>query len=150
MVEGDHKFVCGTWKYSMYDDANYNWVPEAVFYTEVDRRCNGILRNSKVRIATIQSDPDFIVGWACHYGLKLHYAFVRKEYRKLGVFKRLAQDAFGPEKEIDCTHWTGYMNNYRNSKVSYVYRPALLHKTPGFGSSKRYHWERMQREDSRN
>lgn len=51
-------------------------------------------RDAVVNLACLSDDLDNCIGWAFYGGEKLHYAFVKKDYRKQGIARSLTPRPF--------------------------------------------------------
>lgn len=141
--KADEKYVLATWKRTLKDDPTCAWVPDKIYFAEYNPRCDKTLRNKCCLVAVSTENPDFIVGWLCYDDNVLHYAFVRDEYRKLGVFKALAKQAFQGEKTVYASFWTDSMQAFENSAIEYIYRPALARTLGGYATVRRWEWEKV-------
>lgn len=68
-----------------------------------------------VRLAVLVDDPDTCLGWVIHEGGTLHYAFVKKDFRRQGIAKALL-----PKSIARITHLT---------KIGQAIRRAKFHDT---------------------
>ena len=55
------------------------------YHREMQRLFDRILPNATVRIACDPDDPDSLIGFAVVSGDELRYAYVKQDFRKLGV-----------------------------------------------------------------
>lgn len=50
--------------------------------------------DSAVKLAALSDDPDVVLGWALVEPDKLHFVYVKKDYRRIGIAKSLVSEPF--------------------------------------------------------
>jgi hypothetical protein len=81
--------------FHLIDKEAYFGVYNAYFATLLDRPL------SYVKLAVLTDEPDVVLGWALFEPRKLHYVYVHKVNRRIGVATELLKEPF----EV-CTHLT--------------------------------------------
>ena len=113
-VEADHAFIVDTWMASVEPSTPGARARAGPYLMERNRALGGIVHDAHfvhlrplveellcrvtVVVATHESEPDAIIGWAAverhHTGcLVVHYAYVRPRYQRLGVGTGLVEHA---------------------------------------------------------
>lgn len=109
---GDRAFVLSSWKRSYHESPVVAWsqrTPEgrAAYYAWVNRVLPDVLEDSRCVMAANPLDPEHVFGWACAGAGILHYAYVKQEYRRQRIARRLlAHLGLGGDAPLRCTHWT--------------------------------------------
>ncbi len=93
-AESDKNFVFSTWLRGLYYGESYfSQVPKGIFmenYHEVIEKTIDPLTVS-IKVACLKDEPDVILGYAvlAHFSTHLHYVFVKKAWRNIGIAKSL-------------------------------------------------------------
>lgn len=74
-----------------------------------------------IKVACLEDDKDIIVGYSMYTNTVLHWVFVKKQWRKIGVAKVLV-----PEKLTACTHLTELGKQILKKKPGVYFDPYLL------------------------
>lgn len=120
----DLPYVLSSWLKSASDDTGgiAAAFTRRVFYAEHERLLReSVIPRSRVLVAASDESPEVIRGWLCYepseHGTMLHYAYVRFDWRGLGVAKQLV-DSIGPiALQTHCT---------RRGSSPYPYNPYPL------------------------
>lgn len=128
MTAGDVGFVLDSWRRS-YDDAQHARAPSLAVYLRTQRAViEQCLRTSEVTIAHWPDVADQILGWVCHRGdlgyPVVHYAFVKKDFRKRGLGRSLFEHAAGKAGPVWTTHSRRLEYWKRSHRI--VFNPALI------------------------
>lgn len=86
-------------------------------------------RKAKVRIACLKDDPDVIVGYLVYEGQDdapvIHFCFVKKAFRQMGVAKSLVQglaldNAYFTHRTKDCSWLIGHRKSMSISEEEFI------------------------------
>lgn len=95
-IKEDENFIYASWLRGMYYGDTYfcNLIPKSIFMQHYHDFINKVLQTSIVKIACLKEDSSAILGYVVLNKDKnaLHYAFVKKPWRKIGIFKDLLDD----------------------------------------------------------
>ena len=85
-VPADEHFVKSAWRGSFRLAGHGVQDADHIHYDmEMDRVFDRILPRATVKIACDPKDPDNLIGFAVLTGSELHYVYVKRDFRKLGV-----------------------------------------------------------------
>ena len=86
----DTHFICGTWLPGLYyGNPFYREIDRVAFFENYIIAVQYILKKSHVLIACLNEDPDVILGYAVFNGNVLHWVYVKKPWRNIGIAKKL-------------------------------------------------------------
>lgn len=106
MVDGDRGLIVTTWLKSY--RASIPWLPRAEFHRRYRPVIHEILsRDAAWTVVACSPDSEeHVLGWTCGEPDRdrLHYLFVKSDYRRLGVGARLLNE--GGVAGARATHWT--------------------------------------------
>lgn len=91
-VPSDTAFIISTWLSGQYHGSPYwSQMPKETFYTEYTELINSILHNPNtiVNIATLDDDPNTLLGFSVFSGTTLHWIYTKKDYRSNGIMNLL-------------------------------------------------------------
>lgn len=123
----DKDFVFSTWLRSYRHASKFaKKISNAVYYKWHPQVIERILtRGGQIYVAHLENDPDVILGYVCletQDKLVVHYLYVKKAFRNMGVAKML----FTPEGGDIFTHWTADMDWAVKRFPSLVYDPYRI------------------------
>ena len=81
----DSAMVYSTWRNSAYYGVPRRTNDAKLFFKNMTRAIREILKTAQVRVACLDDDPLFIVGYAVFTGIHLDWVYVKADYRKKGV-----------------------------------------------------------------
>ena len=88
--ETDLPFIFSTWLKGLYHGNElYGKTNQDLFYSKYHKVIEALLKVSEVKIACLQDEPDVVLGYSVALGNTLHWVFVKKAWRKLGISKSL-------------------------------------------------------------
>jgi len=88
--ETDIPFFFTTWLHGLYyGNSWFNAIDKDVFYEKYHEVLKLLLGRSSLRVACMEDEPDVILGYSVFTDTTLHWVFVKKAWRKLGIAKRL-------------------------------------------------------------
>ncbi len=88
--ENDISFVFNSWLRSYQSSDFAKGIPPKLYFPHHHQIIERILqRGGKLTIACLQDEPSAILGWLCIEGKVLHYVYVKKPYRQLGIATKL-------------------------------------------------------------
>lgn len=88
----DEAFILDAWRRSYEGSAAVKHADREHYRQEMTRTIRRILDKATVRLRVDAEDENTIVGFAAFTGHELHYVYVKKEFRKMGVARALLQD----------------------------------------------------------
>lgn len=102
-VPADEAFVFATWLKSVYyGNSWFKGIEKNHFMTAYRRVIGSLLLQSTTEVACLSDDPDVVVGYIVYSSDTLHYVYVKKAWRQLGVARKLANG----KQFKRCTHLT--------------------------------------------
>lgn len=92
--ESDKNFIFATWLRGLYNgNSLYGCIPMKVFMDNYHNYIEAVLKspNTKVNVAYLKEDPEVILGYSVlsQDGAKLHWTYVKKPWRNIGIAKSL-------------------------------------------------------------
>ena len=78
-------------------------------------------RRTKTIVATVEGQPEALLGFACGSAECLHWCYVKQAFRGLGIGKALQSTADGDS--YTASHWSGWL---RRNAYGWQYTPDLL------------------------
>jgi hypothetical protein len=124
----DHDFICSSYLNSTY----YNSLDRSVRLINkfdhdkaMDRKINSMLTESMVLMATPEDDSDLIVGYMIFNQECLHYLYVKKDFRSMGISLLLLKSVdIDNHSQLIITHLSKY-SHFITSKLNpnYTYNP---------------------------
>lgn len=118
---GDVNFVLSTMlKGLFYGSKFWGEVDQSAFFNNYEPFLKTLMMKSSLRIACLEDDQDVILGWSMYSGPTLHFMFVKKSYRKLGLAKLLFPDTI-----TSVSHITDSGNSIRK-KLNLTFNPFAV------------------------
>jgi hypothetical protein len=109
----DHSFILATWLRSFRHGSPFaRRLVDAVFYANHHPLVESLVARSTVSVATLEDDPNVILGYLVteKQGPQhvLHFAYVKKEFRRMRVLTQLLEESALPAelKGVDVSHPT--------------------------------------------
>lgn len=103
-TSADEPFIFATWLKGLYfGNSWFKAIDKACYLLAYRKIIQNILfhKGTEVKIACLKEDPEIIIGYSIFEGHILHWVHVKKEFRGLGIAKRLV-----PKDTLICTHIT--------------------------------------------
>lgn len=102
-------------------------IPADIYYSEHKRVLQSRFRNgAHLLVACLKEDPQVILGFMFYEQHIIHYIYVKKDFRKFGIARRLLEFSEYPAPYV-VTHWTSDLTEvcikYPNR---FIYNPYLL------------------------
>ena len=99
---GDESFIYSTWLRGLYYGNDwFRKIDKKSFFDKYRIVIAHLLKSSNVELAVLEDQPDVIVGYSVHSGNTLHWVYVKRSWRALGIGKALIPEG------IECvTHLT--------------------------------------------
>lgn len=98
----DEPFIYASWMKGLrYGSPLYKMIDHEIYFKTYARIIKILLSKSKVLIAALKQDPNVILGYSVFEDKKLHWVFVKEDWRGIG----LAKDLVPKELEV-VTHMT--------------------------------------------
>ena len=120
----DRSFIFDSWRHSFWDAPAVRGMGRDQYFADMGRRVEALLDRTAVLVAHDPADPDIILAWACIEPPAVHYVFVRKDFRGLGLARALVSSIEGL---TTFTHWS---RGLRSAPASLQYRPFYPGATP--------------------
>lgn len=121
----DLPFIYSTWLKNLYHGSSaFRDIPRDIFFNKYKNRVRALLEGpaSGATICCLKDSPEVIIGYSVHEGMgqgaALHWIYVKKAWRKMGVGRQLCPP--------DITHVTHLTNLGKKLKPEeWVYDPFL-------------------------
>lgn len=104
ITPSDRNFVFATWLRGLkYGNDFFNAIEAEVYYKVYNKYIEAVLARPQVTVkfACLRDDPEVVLGYAVYEGPVLHWVFVKKAWRSIGIAKSLV-----PETITTVTHLT--------------------------------------------
>lgn len=91
-VPGDMAFVLATWLRGLkFGNSWYKLINTEIYYDFYHKVLENLLLRPKViiKIACLKEDPQIILGYSVYDDSKLHWVYVKKAWREIGIAKSL-------------------------------------------------------------
>ena len=123
---GDENFILKCWMRSYY--AGQTMIPSQIYYPLQERLIKRIWQRptARMKIACDSANRNFISGFACSEvnndadtPFVVHFVFVRRDYRLMGIAKQLMQElGWNSRKKqpLYVTHWTAACHTLRQGR----------------------------------
>lgn len=93
--EQDTNFILSTWlKGALHGNSFFSLIPRDTFFENYERVIKAIIERAETRIATLPDDPNIILGYSVTEPGIIHWVYVKKAWRKMGIAKTLTQGPF--------------------------------------------------------
>lgn len=87
---GDESFIKSTWLRGLYyGNEWFKKIEKKTFFDKYKVVVDHLLKNSEVKVACLENDPEVIVGYRVSKDDTLHWVYVKLSWRNLGVGKAL-------------------------------------------------------------
>ncbi len=118
----DSAFVIDSWLRSYYGHSFFTQeIPKAVFFRAHSEIIKKFLIRGTVKLAVKREDPDIILGYIAFEDKKLHYIYIKENFRGFGLCRKLLlENGFFDGTII--THLT-LRTKKLQMKMGYVYCP---------------------------
>lgn len=103
MVPSDVDFILASWLRSYRLSPLVQEIAKDIYFREQNRIANRLLVASDVTLLVSAEDPDTIIAWISSKNHWIHYLYVKHQFRRMGLAKRLVGD---PAKWKGYTHRT--------------------------------------------
>ena len=99
---GDKSFIFSTWLLGLYHGNDwFKEIDKGIYFSTYKLIVEHLLINSRVMVACLPDDEDVVLGYIVFKENVIHWIFVKKPWRKLGIAKLLF-----PSGITVCTHLT--------------------------------------------
>lgn len=86
----DEAFVYATWLRSLYyGNSTFRKIDKDRFFKTYPNVIKALLTRSNVDVVCLEDDPEVLLGYAVYEGEALHFLYVKKAWRKLGIARML-------------------------------------------------------------
>lgn len=118
-TETDRSFIFSTWLLGLYHGNDwFGEIDKDVYFKQYQQVIDALLKKSEVRVACLPDEPDVVLGYVAYTGNTLHWVFVKKAWRKLGIATALV-----PENVQVVSHLTKVGKSLR--KPTWSFNPFL-------------------------
>lgn len=103
-VLDDRNFILATWLKGLYHGNSwFKQIDPTIFMNKYQKVVFQILNDphTEVRLAVLKDEPSVILGYSVLGPRTIHWVFVKKSWRKVGIARALC-----PEEVDTCTHLT--------------------------------------------
>lgn len=85
-VPDDANLIFSTWLLGLYHGNNlYHEIPKEIYFSEYKKVVTHLLGKSEIVVACLKDTPDVVLGYVVTQGTTLHWIFVKRAWRKLGI-----------------------------------------------------------------
>lgn len=122
--EADKAFILSTFlKGLYYGESWFSMIPKDRFMKVYHDLLESLLDapGVEIKVACLKEDPEVILGYAVHTNTVLHWIFVKKAWRKIGIAKMVC-----PAELTAVTHLTDLGKQLLKTRVGVVFDPFLL------------------------
>lgn len=120
---GDHNFVLATFLRGLYyGDSWFTMIPKSIFMDQYHAILE-ILINSPgvdIKVCCLKDDPEVILGYSIYSNTVLHFVYVKRSWRAIGIAKSLV-----PINISATTHLTDVGRKLLRDHPSVVFNPFL-------------------------
>ncbi len=86
----DINFILSTMLKGLYYGSRFwSLVDQDAFFSNYEPFIKQMMLSNTIKVACLEEDPDVILGYSLFKQSNLHFIFVKKSYRKLGIAKLL-------------------------------------------------------------
>lgn len=113
MVSGDYNFIIDSWLNQFKNSSEFaRRIKHAIYFEKQAKVIEKLIARSKVRVASLCSDPSVIVGYLV-FELPpekpiAHFVYVKPSFRRMGIARELVQGL--NIETCTFTHWTFVMD----------------------------------------
>ncbi len=122
--EGDKALVLASWlKGLYYGDSWFSLIPKDIFMKAYHALLERLLDapGVEIKVACLKDDPEVILGYAVYTNTVLHWIFVKKSWRKIGIAKMVC-----PAELTAVTHLTDLGKQLLRNRPGVVFNPFAL------------------------
>jgi hypothetical protein len=128
----DEAFILATWLRSFRHGSMFaRRLTNDVFFTNHHPIATSILARSETLVAHLDDDPNVILGYLVTEGQVLHFAYVKKEFRRMRVLTQL----------LDESHFPADLDGVEVSHPTFDWLEFMAPKFPGSRSNP-YLWSK--------
>jgi GNAT superfamily N-acetyltransferase len=100
----DLPFIFSTWLKSFRKSPFARSIPATTYFKHQHDKVAQKLNDSQTLIAHPVDDPDTILGWVCGGGALIHWVYVKRTWRGIGIGRRLVAELAEVGKSGEYTH----------------------------------------------
>ena len=120
LEESDLPFIFSTWLKGLYHgNLMFSKINQDLFYSKYHVVLENLLKQSSVMVCCLEDEPDVILGYSVFSSPRLHWVFVKKAWRKMGIAKSLL-----PQDLTEVSHLTK-LGETLMKKTKWVFNPFL-------------------------
>jgi hypothetical protein len=118
----DDNFIFDSWIHSYYGQSPMTvLVPRKEYQDQHSKLISKLIPKCKIKVAADPEDLDLIVGYIVYETAKIHYVYVKEQFRKFGICHKLLESAHA-QKGTRVTHMTIRYKTIAE-KQGFVYSP---------------------------
>lgn len=125
-LPGDRNFILATWLRGLrYGNEWFEAVDQKIYFDFYNKVIEIILNrpDTQVKVACLKDDPEVILGYSVYTGGVLHWVFVKKAWRSIGIMKSLL-----PEGIVAVSHLTTVGKSILRRHPGVVFNPFALNQ----------------------
>lgn len=133
MEPQDEGFIYATWLKSYKNSSNFaKRIKNDVYYPKHHAIVSHILvkPSTHVLIAHTHKDPDHILGFLAYedtdQGFVAHYMFIKAEFQRIGIGRKLFEMSGMAPDDLVFTHFTYAMDDFMNKHGGAIYDPYRI------------------------
>jgi len=91
-VEDDNVFILATWLRGLrYGNSWFLLIDAKIYFAEYQKAIKVLLASADtiIKVACLKEEPSVILGYSVYSNGRLHFTFVKKAWRKIGIAKSL-------------------------------------------------------------
>lgn len=89
-VKEDESFIYSTWLLGLrHGNKWFLSIDKETYFQKYKHVIGMLLAKSTIKIACLNEDPDVALGYIVYSGNTVHYTFIKKAWRRLGIAKAL-------------------------------------------------------------
>jgi hypothetical protein len=97
--DADFAFIVDAWCRSFEHSPAVKGADREAYRTEMVRMVRSVMGRATTRVACDHEDDDVLLGFATFSGPVLHYVYVRKDFRQMGIVRAMLEG-------VDIVHYT--------------------------------------------
>ena len=100
----DHNYVLATWSKGILDEVPFRWMSQGV-WRKHHARLELLVRGSANGVVAVnKDDEDHIIGYAIYCPQVIHWIYVKKPFRGLGIGRELFSNAVNEGEPFKFSH----------------------------------------------
>lgn len=135
----DVNFIFSTWQKAYRYSVKTAGIESEIYFNQQHTLIEGLMKTAYILVACSTADPTQIYGYLCYEKIEdapvVHFAYVKKSYRNLGIGKLLlSHSKIDPKAPFFITHHTGAVDKLNPEHYFAIYNPYLAY--PAYASGR--------------